>query len=154
MASFSWPLNPPPTGGTGGQAQQDQVQIQLDRKLGTDLYFEGDYNVTPAGDYLVLKGLENLRAAIYRRLLTRPGEYVFVPEYGVGVQSFVKRRKTLANIDQLKTAIRDNLLRDRRIQAIEDIVVQDTDNQLILTLTVRAEGRALRFRPFIFTEAT
>ena len=153
MASFSWPLSLPASGGTGGTAQQTQVQIQLDRKLGTDIFFNGDYVVSDAGDYLLVSGIENLKASIYRRLITRPGEYVFVPEYGVGIQDFVKKPKTLPVIDQLKARIQSNLLRDIRIQAVEDIEVQNTDNSLTIILKIQAEGRTLLFRPFTFTEA-
>lgn len=152
MASLSWPLSTPSTGGTGGTAQIEQVDIQLDRQFGKDMFFEGDYALTPTGDYTLLSGFDNLRAAIYRRLITRPGEYKFVPEYGIGVQSFVKRKRTTPVIDELKRAIETNLLRDPRIDSIDIIDIKTDDDVITIGIKAKVAGRELRFRPFSFSE--
>ncbi len=125
---------------------------ELGRLFGTDIYFRNDYEITSAGDFLTVNGLTNLREAIYRRLITRPGEYKFVPDYGIGINSFIKRRANLETLDQLRTAITEQLLRERRIDAVEHVGIERTDGGLNVGLIIRAAGRALRFRPFTFAE--
>ena len=104
------------------------------------------------GDYVLLSGLNNLRAAIYRRLITRPGEYKFVPDYGVGVPSYVKKRANSTTVDQLRVAITEQLLRETRIEEIVDVAIEVDGDSIKIGLIVRAAGRALRFRPFVFSE--
>lgn len=158
MATFTWTLPSAPTtslGTTGGSASADLSAEQLqERQFGTDIKFENDYDITSAGDYLLLSGLENLRAAVYRRLLTNPGEYKLVPDYGVGMKRWVKKPDTSANRAEMKTIIEQQLLRDPRIQEIVQIAIESLENQpgVKVGIVLRANGRALRFRPFTFTE--
>lgn len=121
--------------------------------LGEDIFFDGDYSITPAGDLAVVTGLDALRAAIYRRLLTRPGEFKLRPDYGVGVMDFVKKRRTQTTLDALRQRITDQLSLESRIQEVLDIGVERIDDGLKVKVVVRAAGKALTFRPFLFTEA-
>lgn len=125
---------------------------EFGRLFGTDIYFENDFVVTSAGDYLLRSGIANLKAAIYRRLITRPGEYKFVPEYGVGIRDYVKKRSNAATIDSLRTAITEQLLRERRIDSVERVALDVTPDAINVGIVIKAAGRALRFRPFQFTE--
>ena len=150
MTSFSWTL--PSTASAPVSGSSDPIDSQLGRFFGTDIYFRNDYSITAQGDFLLIDGIANLREAIYRRLLTRPGEYKFVPEYGVGISSFVKRKASGEVLDELETAIREQLLREERIESVERIAIEPTESGLNISLIVRASGRALRFRPFSFTE--
>jgi len=43
------------------------------------------------GDYAFDEGLTNLRKRIYRRLMTNPGAFIFMPTYGVGLPRYAKR---------------------------------------------------------------
>jgi phage baseplate assembly protein W len=126
----------------------DRAQQQF---FGTDIRFRNDYFLDRTGDYMLDVGIEALRQAIYRRLITRPGEYKHVPDYGVGVQSYLKGRATRDNIERLKTAIKTQLLRDQRVEAIEDIAVESDEYTTKIGLKIRASGRALRFTPFEFS---
>jgi len=152
MASYSWPLSLPASGGTGGTAQLNQVNEQLERKLGTDIFFAGYYVISPSGDYATISGIANLIQSIYRRLLTIPGEYAHIPEYGVGVPNYVKRKMTRPVLGDLKRSIIDNLLRDPRIQTIDGIDIEQGTNNIQIGIRLTAEGQALRFRPFNFSE--
>lgn len=125
---------------------------ELGRLFGTDIYFRNDYEITSAGDFLLVNGLTNLREAIYRRLITRPGEYKFVPEYGIGINSYIKRRADVETLDQLRTALTEQLLRERRIDAVEHVAIERIEDGIKVGLIIRAAGRALQFRPFTFAE--
>ena len=151
MSGFSWTL-PSVSGGVGVATPSGPLDRELGRLFGTDIYFRNDYEITSAGDFLLVNGLTNLREAIYRRLITRPGEYKFVPGYGIGITSYIKRRANIETIDQLRSALIEQLLRERRIDAVEHVAIERIDDGLRIGLIIRAAGRALRFRPLTFTE--
>lgn len=121
------------------------------RLLGKDIFFDGDFHVAPDGDWLLVAGLEAMRQAVYHRLITRPGEFKYRPEYGVGCQDYVKEEKTPARISELQTRIRAQLLRDRRIESVA-VAIEELESALKVSVGVTVNGQALTFRPFLFTE--
>ena len=133
---------------------ETQAAKQQDRLLGQDILFtfDGELPVGSKGDFMLIGGLDNLRQAIYRRLITRPGEYKFVPSYGVGVPSYLKQRRTQTNLKQLEARIRENLLRERRIEQVVDVSIENITDGIKVNIAVKAAGRFLRFRPFEFSE--
>jgi len=121
--------------------------------LGTDIYFDGDVAVTPAGDYRLVSERENLRRAILRRFLTRPGEYRMRPTYGVGVLDFIKKPATSSRIAELKTRIIQNLEQEQRIDRVVSVEVSPLPNDapgIVVKVVVESKGRELRFEPFSF----
>jgi phage baseplate assembly protein W len=113
------PSAPTPVTGT-----VDQVRRQL---FGTDIMFTTRLQLGNHGDYLTWEQEESVRQAIYRRLMTAPGEYAVRPEYGVGVRLYVKRRMGRAQVDELRQRIIDQLARETRIEKIVEVnVVQGT----------------------------
>lgn len=150
--SLSWtiplPVAPPPL------IPVDEGTRDL---FGYDILFtNGDLQVSPSGgDYIRIGGLDNLKAAIYRRLITRPGEFRFRPSYGAGVQTFVKKAMSQANLDALRNRIIDQLSQDTRITAIDAAVSQVTINgQMVVKVIVKvtAGGNTQTFEPFTFAE--
>lgn len=122
---------------------------------GYDIYFHGDLLVTAGGDYARVGGKDNLRAAIYRRLITRPGEFRFRPDYGVGVQTFVKKTMSQANLDALRQRIVDQLSQDRRIDSVEATMEPVSINgktALKIYVQIKAGGETRKFEPFTFAE--
>lgn len=146
--SLSWTLPTPGAAATPSGAGADQ-KLAL---LGKDLFFNGDYDVTAAGDYVLLEGEDAVRQAIYRRLMTRPGEYKVRPEYGVGMMDFVKRRRLASTLDELRQRVVDQLSLDPRISEVVDIVASTITDGICLKIVVRIAGDTLTFRPFNFTE--
>jgi phage baseplate assembly protein W len=127
---------------------------QRRKLLGRDIYFSDDFVVTPDGDWKAVEGVEAMRQAVYRRLITRPGEYRARPEYGVGITDYLKEAKTPAMMADLKTRIRTNLLLDRRIA---DVVVTLEDLTgalpgLKVGVWVTIAGERLNLGAFVFAE--
>lgn len=122
--------------------------------LGKDLWWSDGLVVTAGGDYQTVEGLEALRQSIYRRLLTRPGDYRARPDYGVGALSFVKRRRRASELDQLKVKIVDQLSLDPRISEVAAVDIASIEGGVSVSISVRAGGETLTFRPFNFTEQT
>lgn len=145
MARLSWTLTLPSPGVVGSADERL-------RMLGKDIFFDGDYSVTGAGDYATLDGLEALKQAIYNRLICRPGEFRLRPDYGVGIMSFVKKRRIQAELDDMKGKIIDQLSLDPRIDEVTNVTVERIDDGVKIGLIIRAAGETLRFRPFNFTE--
>jgi phage baseplate assembly protein W len=123
--------------------------------FGYDIYFKKDFQLTPGGDYLRVGGKDNLKAAIYRRLMTRPGEYRFRPEYGCGLQDFVKKKPSTSNLDALKQRIIEQLLQDTRISEVAVDITHETIQDvptLKVYVKVTAGGNPLTFEPFVFAQ--
>ncbi len=143
-------------GGLGGPVLESSIPKEVQQDLfGTDILFTDDLQVGSNGDYITVKGIENLRMAIWRRLITRPGEFKYRPQYGVGIMSFVKKPLTKANLETLTRRIRENLAQERRISKIVSIDVLrqelDGDPGIVVTIVFEAGGRVIRPAPFSFS---
>lgn len=148
-ASLPMPFGgPPPARGVAAQAQRDA--------LGVDILFTDNLQVTSAGDYAEVEGEENLRRAILRRLVVRPGEFRWRPKYGVGVASWLKKPLTTASLDELEHRIRDQLSQEKRITRILEFTIEattfGTQPGIRIKLVVEALGRKVAFQPFTFVK--
>ena len=54
-------------------------------------YFASDLALSATGDLLPADGIEEGKQRILRRLLTNPGDYLWHPEYGAGLPSYIGR---------------------------------------------------------------
>jgi phage baseplate assembly protein W len=54
-------------------------------------YFGGDLQLSATGDLLAADGIEEGKQRILRRLLTNPGDYLWQPDYGAGLPSYIGR---------------------------------------------------------------
>lgn len=147
----TWPVVIPPQQGT----VNPPGTVDDGNLFGTDLYYVDNLEVGPDGDYLTIYGVENLRRAVLRRLMTRPGEYRLNPSYGVGILDFVKKPLTSSNLNTLKNRISENLLRDRRIDKVIELTLTPTVFTggipgLTVVVVVQAKGAVLTFQPFTF----
>lgn len=106
------------------------------------------------GDYIEVAGIENLRRAVLRRLITKPGEYRPFPTYGVGLGTYVKKPMTGALLAQLQHAILDNLSQEKRIDKVISVEVTPTfyttqsgqqSPGLSVVVVAQAIGRTLQF---------
>jgi phage baseplate assembly protein W len=149
--SFSWTL--PAYTALPSPVPSDEGTRDL---FGYDILFkDGDLPLTRGGDYIRVGGLDNLRAAIYRRLITRPGEFRYRPSYGVGVGMYVKKVRSQAVLDSLRTKIIDQLSQDKRIDAVDVATSTETVggvSVLRVVVKVTAGGQDKTFEPFTFAE--
>ncbi len=96
------------------------LEIQ-ERRLLRDLVLPGveqDVQVTTSGDWPSLAGRPNLHAAHRRRAVTTSGELVHQPNYGAGLLLHLEELGSLTNRTQMTVDVRQNALRDPRLEEI------------------------------------
>lgn len=123
--------------------------------LGTDLRHEKDFKkTTSGGDLQTISGLDNMKAAILRRIMTLPGEVIHRPEYGAGLPIYRNAPNTPDTRRQVAAAIEEQLRRDSRIEDVSAVSFSntDTDPELVtLAVQVRVRGYGeleVEFKPF------
>lgn len=148
MSGFSWTV---PDNSESAQPENVTRSNQLDR-FGKDVFFDGDFAVNSRGDYVTIEGLPALRASILRRLVTRPGELRARPEYGVGVNDFVKKPATASTFDNLRVAIIDQLAFETRIDSVDDVAIRTVGSGISIVIRISVSGRTITFQPFNFND--
>lgn len=136
---------PTPTGSPG----RPSIDVRA-RQFGKDIAFDTDFHVG-AGDWQTLEGLALIRQAVFHRLITSPGEFAARPEYGVGIEGYVKEELTDALIAELATKVKTQILQDRRISRC-DVSVQELATPgtgLEVNVSLIASGQALTLAPFV-----
>lgn len=140
------PFTPNVGGGPVGIYDSEQ------KVFGRDLFFDGDLRTGGRGDYQTVDGLENYRRALIRRILTRPGEYRYRPDYGAGLLSFVRKPFNATNRAEIVKRITAQVSRDRRTEKVIRVDIETvTFNSIAyfkVSLVVQAFGRRQELRPF------
>lgn len=96
---------------------------------------------TASGDWPTVAGRANLMAAHIRRATTAPGEMVHRPLYGGGLPTFVEALADPATLASQDVAIRQNALRDGRIQeALVSTVSAVETGRVVTTLEIQPRG--------------
>jgi phage baseplate assembly protein W len=123
--------------------------------LKTDLYHDRDLVKTEiGGDIQTLSGLENMKAALLRRLMTEPGTVIHRPLYGVGMKQFQNASMTLSNQRAIALKINEQFIRDERVEKVLGVSINSSDTRPeLLTIVVRVklvgyEEQELSFTPF------
>jgi len=96
----------------------------------------GTLQVTASGDYAEMMGADLLRKLIIRRLISIPGDFFHLPEYGVGLRG--KEPTSLGNLPKLKAEIERQVLLEPEVESAHAVLTQDADT---LTVQVRAKLR-------------
>lgn len=141
-----------PAGVSGGVSAKDRA-TQQDKLFGRDIWFdvtqggEADYEVTDAGDWLMASGVVALRQAIIRRIITDPGEWQTLPNYGVGARMFVKSKNTRAARDELAERIRGQLLQDPRVESVDSVDLEINPDNVRIAVVVTPKGQSIRNTP-------
>ena len=140
----------------GSQSPENGALPGTSRDIfGEDVLFNTDTILTRKGDYSIVMGEDNLSRSVWRRLVTRPGEYKTNPSYGVGIYSYLKKPTTKSNLDELRHRIIDNLGSERRIDKVLEVDVTEmlfgSDTGIRIVISVQAFGRTQRLKPFNFT---
>ncbi len=139
---------------TAGTLTPDRAK-QLDELWGVDIYFDvsdeqgADTKSTNYGDYLIARGRTALRQAVIRRIITNPGEWRTLPDYGVGARLFVKARNTAAARQELEEKIRGQLKQEARIESVDQINIEQISGGLKISVVVTPVGQLERNRPLV-----
>lgn len=128
---------------------------RLNEILFTDVLHRSDLvKKSDAGDLDQVSGLENLKLALFRRLLTEPGTLIHRPDYGVGIKRWQNAPATLASKRSLASAITDQFQRDSRVESVVGVRVIDNDREpdkftIVVRVKVIGYGeQTLEFIPF------
>lgn len=108
--------------------------------------------VAADGDIDTVSGIENVKAALFRRLMVVPGTLVHRPNYGVGVKNFLNAVNSLDNQRALATRIKEQFELDFRVREMIGMrVTTEEGGKVIIFVRVDLEGFGevqLDFVPF------
>lgn len=116
---------------------------QLDEFLKRDIAFKSDFVATPSGDLEIIAGLENLKEALFRRLVTTPGSIIHRPTYGVNLKAFQNSIANLETKRRLALAIREQFEQDPRVEKVTGVSILKDDNKpdlIIVNCKVAVRG--------------
>lgn len=120
-----------------------------DDMFGRDVYYRGEYLVTPSGDYAVVDRMDAVRQSVVGEAMTDPTEHFMVPAYGMGLASLVKKPRTQSLISSQENRVRERLAQNRRVTAVKAVEVEtfttdDGKPATRVTTEVEAGGAQLR----------
>lgn len=90
----------------------------IDEILGTDIAHKSDYILTSTGDLDTLSGLENVKNALFHRLITSPGSLIHRPNYGVGIKDYQNAPNSIEIQRQLALRIQEQFEQDPRVEKV------------------------------------
>lgn len=138
----------------------DQSEIDGLQLYGADVHYDvtegnqADTELTKAGDYREVDGVAAYRESIIRRMITDPGEWVRLPNYGAGLKRMVKERATSDRIASMRERCRAQALADDRTESVQDVVVTAIDDGVKLLLVVTPKAGPKRPGPLRITIVT
>lgn len=127
----------------------------IEEILLTDIEHDQDFvREDGTGDLQTISGLENVRQALLRRLMTVPGSLAHRPEYGVGIKLFQNKPFTLEFQRQIANRISEQFVRDTRVEKVSQVaILPDSNNpsmvKIIVSVKIKGYGDAeFNFVPF------
>lgn len=100
----------------------------IEENLKKDIAFKSDLVLGPTGDLDTIQGLDNLKEALLRRLLTTPGSMIHRPTYGVGIKNYQNGISSLTTQRRLAMAIIEQFREDERVESVTGVSVEYNDN--------------------------
>lgn len=94
----------------------------------------GSRIITASGDFKTESGNALLKKLIARRLMTTPGEFFHLPEYGIGIR--LKEPLKSSDLRALKKTIEDQISLEPEVSTVNASLLQDQATG-ILTATIR-----------------
>lgn len=121
---------------------------RAERAIRVDLYHEDDFALGATGDITLVSGQDNLRQAIYHRLVTVKGSLAHRPDYGVGLKNYLGAPLTPNTQLEIMREIQDQFTREERIDALTGLEFAERDGAVIIKLSYRPRGGAERQESF------
>ena len=123
--------------------------------MGKDIAFKGGgMSISPTGDVALVEGLENLKQALFNRMITVPGSLKHRPNYGVGVPLFLGAISSLSKQQELAGKIKEQCELDPRVEEITGVALDYTDEHpeqvkvIVRVKPVGYEESAMTFQGF------
>jgi hypothetical protein len=142
MSGFGFEI---PSSGSAASTQVGNRADQHARLWGRDLWLDvtqGDHADVPtnaAGDLSLVEGREALRQWVLRCIITNPGEWARLPDFGCGARLYVKERNTPAKRDELAERIRVQLSTNPRIAKVVQVVIVQLEDAQGLQINVQID---------------
>jgi hypothetical protein len=120
----------------------------------TDIAFKSDFVKTAAGDLDIISGVENVKEALFRRLITVKGSLIHRPDYGVGIKLFQGSMNSLPKQRQITNLIQEQFIRDSRVDEVLGVSINYSDKEpqkVTIHVRVKLVGygeQNLSFLPF------
>ncbi|WP_431860120.1 GPW/gp25 family protein [Azospirillum sp.] len=116
-----------------------------DDVFGTDVALAGGkLEVDEAGDLRTVSGTTNLKQALTHRLVTRPGELLFHPDYGCGVYELIGRKGGAATNKLAAVLVERALRADPRVDRVASAVATISgDSVRVESTAVTVDGKHL-----------
>jgi phage baseplate assembly protein W len=120
----------------------------------TDIKHEDDFERNSSGNLELISGLDNVKAALFRRLITSKGTIIHRPEYGVGIKDYQNAPATLDTKRKLALEIQEQFLRDVRVESVDGVTMETDDfspEKTTIKVTVSLVGYGeteMEFQPF------
>lgn len=106
----------------------------------TDIYHNKDLKAASDGDLQTVRGIENVKMALFHRLVTSPGSLVHRPDYGVGIKDFQNAVMSIDNQKAIAKRINEQFLRDFRVEEVTGVsITQDRQNPAVVKIFVRVK---------------
>jgi phage baseplate assembly protein W len=137
----------PGSGGTASTQVGDRAD-QHARMWGRDIWLDvndgahADTVTNAAGDLVLVTGREALRQWCIRCIVTTPGEYALLPNFGCGAREYIKERNTQAKRDELAERIRVQLPQNPRVLRVVQVVIEPMDDAEGIMINVQVDPRA------------
>ena len=116
----------------------------LDEFYKRDLKHNGDFVATASGDLDTVSRSENLRQAIFNRLVTERGSLLHRPDYGIGIKRWQNDVLTIEVQRRLANEVAEQLERDPRIASVDSVQVSNGENGII-EINLKITDNARRF---------
>lgn len=106
-------------------------------------YTGGTLKLNAGGDYETETGASLVKKLIYRRLMTIPGDFFHIPDYGVGLR--VKEPVSIGKISSLKKGIQQQILQEPEVKAAAVSVTISATGILsvIVNATLKQTGQSV-----------
>jgi hypothetical protein len=106
-----------------------------------DIQFSNDIFPAPNGDFQLIKGINNLKQALFNRLVTVQGSLSHRPLYGVGIQLYQNDVSTLAKQREIALKIKNQFTQDFRVLSVTGVSFTLLDDgKFEVTYKVEAAG--------------
>lgn len=106
------------------------------------------FAVDDTGDYAIDEGVPSLKKRIWRRLMTRRGGFLHMPDYGVGVPDFAKKLNLASVRARLAAEAEAQISLEPEVARVSVTIVSDAANNGVARFRVLVktrDGMAARF---------